>query len=228
MTTKKASRKVSDRDIKLLYGRSAARCNICRQVLIEPKIGEDGFVHLGEMAHNVAFSDRVGAPRAIDGMSGDNSYNNLILLCPSDHERVDQNTAEYTVEKIRLIKKKFEEWINDRLSLKEKPDSQMVKTIYSLINVQEILNSLEYAPTYIGSDITDWGDLYNEFFLKNSPSSYPFKDIQLQKLTENINNLYFELREYLLFNNKYIFNAINDTFKINHSEDLRELCNLAE
>lgn len=224
--TKKASRKVSDRDIKILYGFSAARCNICGKELFEPKVNEDGFIHLGEMAHNIAFSNKAGSPRAIDGQSGDNSYNNLILLCTLDHERVDQNTFKYTVEYIQQIKSQFEEWIRNRLSLKEKPDTTMVKGIYSLVNVQSILNSLDSAPHYIHSNLTDWADLYNEYFLKNSPSLYPFKDVHLQELTDKVSELYFELSQYLFYSNHYIYNPHTYFFKQNHTFDLSVLCSL--
>lgn len=220
------SRQVLPKDFKLLYGFSAARCNICKKVLFEPKVNEDGYIHIGEMAHNIAYSDKDSAPRAIDGMSGDNSYSNLILLCALDHKRADQNTAKYTVEYLRYLKNTFEQWVDNRLAFQEKPDMGMIKGVYELVNVQSILNSLDSAPSYIHSDLTDWGDLHNEYFLKNSPFSYPFKDVILQELTEKVTELYSELSQYLLFGNYYIYNHHTHFFTMNHNMDLSNLCRM--
>ncbi|MFA2917564.1 HNH endonuclease [Acinetobacter pittii] len=220
------SRNVLAKDIKMLYGLSADRCNICGIKLHEPKENELGYIHLGEMAHNIAYSAHESAPRAIDGKSGDNSYENLILLCALDHERIDQNPAKYTIDYLKKIKKEFENHVDNRLDRTVKPDTYMVKGAYSLINVQSVLNSLDCAPSFIHSDVTDWGDLYNEFFLKNSPSLYPFQDVILQELTEKVSELYFELSQYLFYDNQYIYNHHTHVFKMNHDLDLSKLCNL--
>ena len=76
--------------------------------------GEQPFI-LGEAAHIIA--------KRPDGPRGDASvpvekldaYENLILLCPTQHAVVDKNPRAYSVEELRRIKHEHEEWV--RVSL---------------------------------------------------------------------------------------------------------------
>jgi len=61
-------------------------------------------------------------PRDLD------DYRNLILLCPTHHKEIDDQPAEYTIEQLREIKRKHEEWVNETLDLRaEIPDSFWAK-----------------------------------------------------------------------------------------------------
>lgn len=197
-----ATRKVSERDIKMLYGLSAARCNICAKVLFEPKVNEDGFIHVGEMAHNIAFSEMASAPRAIDGMSEDNSYQNLILLCANDHLNVDQNTRFYTVDKIREIKTNFEKNIHIRLDEKVKPDQHLVNLINGYYNLQSILNQLNDPLYCLPFNIDMVLRIYNEILIPSIPSSFPFNDENLNQLMAQMIDFSSQLPPFL---NSYYF-----------------------
>lgn len=79
---------VTEADIKLLWGRAAGLCS-------QPGCGTDltnsseaGRAYsVGEMAHVIAKSAQ--GPRG-DGEGGDDSYANLILLCPTHHRHIDK------------------------------------------------------------------------------------------------------------------------------------------
>lgn len=80
---------ISDPDIKLLWGRAAGICSNpqCQKdltILLE-HVGA-GYI-IGEMAHVIA--RQPGGPRGrVEG--GSDSYQNLVLLCPSCHRMIDK------------------------------------------------------------------------------------------------------------------------------------------
>ena len=45
-----------------------------------------------------------------------NSYENLIVLCPTCHRKIDAHAREYTAEHLVRIKKDHEDWMRDALS----------------------------------------------------------------------------------------------------------------
>lgn len=87
---------ISERDIKRLWGRAAGRCS-------EPSCGRDCAPYLdgdtpsviGDMAHVVARNS--AGPRG-DDLDGPDTYENLVLLCPTHHRMVDAAPRKFTVE----------------------------------------------------------------------------------------------------------------------------------
>ena len=78
---------IKDKDVKTLWGLSAGRCS--RPGCDEPCIRflTDDPTVIGEMAHVIAKSP--DGPRGVsDG--GSDTYQNLILLCPTHHTEVDK------------------------------------------------------------------------------------------------------------------------------------------
>ena len=80
---------ISDPDIKLLWGRAAGMCSNphCQKdltILLEN--GEAAYI-IGEMAHVVARQPM--GPRGRQA-GGSDSYQNLLLLCPSCHRIIDK------------------------------------------------------------------------------------------------------------------------------------------
>lgn len=79
---------LSEKDIKKLWGLAAGRCS-------EPTCGIDCLVFLdendptviGEMAHIIA--KKPNGPRGIND-GGDDTYENMILLCPTHHRIIDK------------------------------------------------------------------------------------------------------------------------------------------
>jgi hypothetical protein len=103
---------ISDSDYKLLWGRAAGICSNpeCREDLTV--ILEKGkSYNVGEMAHMIAKS--ADGPRG-SGSKEDNSYDNLILLCPTCHTRIDKAPDEYPVGMLREWKAAHEKEIRSR------------------------------------------------------------------------------------------------------------------
>ncbi|MDR3483117.1 MAG: HNH endonuclease signature motif containing protein [Burkholderiaceae bacterium] len=79
---------ISDNDYKILWGRAAGICSnpSCDEDLTVMLNGGGGY-NVGEMAHVIARSP--GGPRGqADG--GADTYDNLILLCPTCHRKIDK------------------------------------------------------------------------------------------------------------------------------------------
>jgi hypothetical protein len=97
---------ISEKDIKLLWGRAAGRCSApnCGEDLT-PLLVKSGDVVLGEMAHVIG--RKLGAARA-NGKAPDDSYENLILLCPTHHTLVDKAEDDYPITVLMSWKKDWE------------------------------------------------------------------------------------------------------------------------
>jgi hypothetical protein len=74
-------------------------------------------VILGDVAHIVAASP--AGPRGDPFMApvDRNRYENLILLCNTHHQLIDDQEATFTPERLRAIKGDHERWVEDRLTL---------------------------------------------------------------------------------------------------------------
>lgn len=93
-------------DTKILWGKAGGRCSApdCNEDLTA--IVATGRYVVGEMAHIIG--DKPTAARGIPE-GGSNNYENLILLCPTHHTRIDKAPeGEYPVEMLQDWKKKHE------------------------------------------------------------------------------------------------------------------------
>lgn len=101
---------ISEKDIKKLWGLAAGRCSRpgCALECIRFLDSADPTV-IGEMAHIIA--KKPDGPRGqLEG--GDDTYENLILLCPTHHTEVDKAPAGvFTVELIHHWKRAHEEYV---------------------------------------------------------------------------------------------------------------------
>jgi hypothetical protein len=121
---------ISEKDIKLLWGRAAERCSFpeCRiRLTQDKKLASDSFP-LGEQAHIVGENET--APRGKSNLtqSQRNSYYNLILLCPNHHTIVDKNPEDYSIEKLHLFKDQHEYWVQHTLS-EDKDSSKTAQNV---------------------------------------------------------------------------------------------------
>jgi len=112
---------ITERDIKLLWGRSASRCAFsdCQMELTMDSVAGDASA-VGEMAHIVG--EKEGAARGVSKMplSHRNSYSNLILLCPTHHTIIDkkENVADYPVEILHEMKDAHETRVREMFAAK--------------------------------------------------------------------------------------------------------------
>jgi hypothetical protein len=148
------------KDIKLLWGRAANLCSMCRQ-----EVAHDGpatgSTPIGEQAHIVAEED--GGPRGHSVLTADerNSYPNLILLCPTCHTKIDKASGDYPIEKLHSIKTQHELWVKETLSARDTADepamllySHLVDRTVNLLQLEEWENWTSYA----ASPDMEWPD----------------------------------------------------------------------
>jgi len=110
-------RSYRQRDLKLLWSRSGGICSFpgCTEFLSQP----DSLNIIGEIAHIVALSSEGPRGDSAFPASKINTYENLILLCPTHHGIVDAPHSLWTVADIIKMKGDHEEWVRRRLSIGE-------------------------------------------------------------------------------------------------------------
>lgn len=96
----------------MVWARSAGRCNFCnRLVTMNDDLGEP--VSIGELAHNVGWSDN--SPRGDDPLEGEQRQEpeNLVLACRNCHKPIDDGgvVGRYTVEELKKHKIEHEKRI---------------------------------------------------------------------------------------------------------------------
>jgi hypothetical protein len=106
---------ISDADLKRLWGRAAGRCSYpsCGEELVK-YLDPANVPILGEMAHVIAHS--ADGPRGTKGKERDDSYANLILLCPTHHTLIDTAPAKFPSEMLHEWKAKHETHVTTALA----------------------------------------------------------------------------------------------------------------
>lgn len=102
--------KVPDREWKIVLARSGGFCAFpsCGKQLTEVGSGKSETAFLGDVAHIVADSRQ--GPRGDDEMSDADrdKHPNLVLLCPTCHDRVDKQPRTFSIPVLRKIKEDHE------------------------------------------------------------------------------------------------------------------------
>ena len=125
---------ISQRDIKLLWGRAASRCSICRIELSQDNTAGSASFPIGEQAHIVG--EEMDGPRGSSVLSPDerNSYHNLMLLCPTHHAIIDKNVEDYPVERLYLYKSRHELWVQQSLASNTPIDTRPISDLLRLVD----------------------------------------------------------------------------------------------
>ncbi|MDP2633690.1 MULTISPECIES: HNH endonuclease signature motif containing protein [unclassified Pseudoalteromonas] len=170
--------------IKLLFSRSAGLCNICGQSVLEKD------VVIGDMAHVIAHSP--DGPRGLRGQSGDNSYENLILLCLKDHRIVDRKKDLYPAEMLLEKKRCFEENIKKRIQFDFEYDQDLtsLNNLFIYIPIKKFYGMVSDLPFKISINF-DAAGIFQDYF-KDDPTFYPFRD---SKLTNYWDNLLYDMHK---------------------------------
>lgn len=111
------SRKYPLPDVKLLWGRSAARCNepSCRIVCVADATATEKDAIFGKIAHIFAHSD--DGPRANPSLTPQqrDCYDNWILLCSNHHDVIDKQPDSFPAKTLLTWKADHESWVHDSL-----------------------------------------------------------------------------------------------------------------
>ncbi len=119
---------VSEPDIKRLWGKSAGRCSFpdCGKNCVQ-FLEQSGETIIGEMAHVIAQSET--GPRGKRGAPGPDTYENMILLCPTHHTLVDKAPNDFPELRLREWKTSHERRVDESL---RSPDFDSKSELYSL------------------------------------------------------------------------------------------------
>lgn len=141
---------VSDKDIKLLWGRAAGMCSKpdCRRKLSDLGERDESYL-VGEMAHVIA--KNVGGPRT-DGKGGADTYDNLILLCPTDHRDIDKSPeGTYPEALLHAWKREHETWIDEvTTSNVVQSREELIINIFDLLGQNKLIYE-EFGPNSINA-----------------------------------------------------------------------------
>ena len=109
---------ISQRDVKLLWGRAAGRCSFpeCKIKLSQDKNRASDTFPLGEQAHIVGENKNSSRGNSTLTRKERDSYFNLILLCPTHHTIIDNDPEDYPIEKLYFIKAQHELWVEEKFS----------------------------------------------------------------------------------------------------------------
>ena len=125
---------MKERDVKLLWGRAGGICAICKAKLSQESTGAGTAFPVGEAAHIVAES--ASGPRGGSQLTDAerDGYTNRILLCPTDHAIVDKSPADFPVERLHILKREHELWVEQQLSVVDERNRVAQEIYASLVD----------------------------------------------------------------------------------------------
>lgn len=181
--------------VNLLYAKSG---NICEMYGCHNQLLHDNNSKISEICHIEAISEN--GPRYNAELSEEyiNSYDNLILLCPTCHSIIDNKSNEplYTVEYLKNMKKYHEQKVEESLLEKSAIERPIAVEQY---NVGKIMEQFELIYEKEIDEIFIYDVLKNVLLMKRAIRSV-ISNIACQCNEENtkkINTLRFMNRENL-------------------------------
>lgn len=99
---------------KILYAKCAGQCCICKDAIVI-ETTKNGLKQVGEMAHIAGENE--GSARYDTTMTDEQrfAYDNLMLLCPTCHTKIDKAPESYPIELLKNYKQKHEANIKAQL-----------------------------------------------------------------------------------------------------------------
>lgn len=155
---------------KMLWGRAANRCAICKKELVIDATETDDESLIGEACHIVAQSEN--GPRGISPLTLEerDKFANLILLCNLDHKVVDDQYLANPVEHLIAIKAEHENWV--KLTLNFDPRKQHDEEVYA-----------DYIETWESYIQLDKWDVWTSWLLGHGqPALYDSPKKQLEEI----------------------------------------------
>lgn len=136
---------IPEKDIKKLWGLAAGRCSKpgCEEECIKFLNSYDPTV-IGEMAHVIA--RKPDGPRGLT-IGGEDTYENLILLCPTHHTEIDRAPEGiFTAEIIYGWKRRHEERVRNSFLSPHFPDAQRLAIEIKRLLVKNKITWERYGP----------------------------------------------------------------------------------
>jgi len=182
---------ISDKTISKLFGLAAGRCSMCKEEVVERN------VKIGEMAHIIA--KRKGGARGALPVNGDiNGYDNLILLCPNDHTRVDNDEDRYPPEVLHRIKNEHEAYVRQRFDHQSQGRAMDVgglKALMLYLPFTQLIYLTQSLPERFNHKLHFFSETFENFALDN-PQCRPFSDSFLEGHYVNFANSMVNLIDY--------------------------------
>ena len=167
---------VTDKTISKLFGLAAARCSICKTVVVERD------VKIGEMAHIIAKKE-AGARGGLPVVGDINGYDNLILLCPNHHAEVDKKEDRYPPEELHRYKNEHEAYVRHLF------ENQTQKRVMDVSGLRALMLYLPF--TQMIALTNGLPERFNHLlfyvyetcgsFAKDNPQCRPFGDANLER-----------------------------------------------
>lgn len=215
-TRSPAKKQIGSKHVKLLWGRAAERCAMCRKPLTanSREVGTNSYV-LGEQAHIAGEKPDAARYDATLSETYVNSYANLILLCKNDHGEVDKNRVDWAAADLHQLKQDHEAWVRERFDEKgtmyRERDLRTIERIMKEIYTKEVFRIYEDLPRRIF-----FRDLYfHEQFVEvvGAPSFRLFdsaaNDVVLRVL-ESWGRCYEHLGQYRMAGDRLLFSNDGD------------------
>ncbi len=152
---------ISDKDRKRLWARSGNRYAICRSPLVAASTDLDPEAVVGDEAHIAARSP--GGPRYATCAPADvDTDANLLLLCRTDHKKIDDQPRYYTPERLHQIKNAHQNWVETQLSatpkpLRIEPENPGPPTLRLLSTGTDVWNVIAHSHRYYLTDLDERG-----------------------------------------------------------------------
>ncbi len=141
---------ITEKAIKILWSNAAGRCSFsnCGMRLTVDQAGISAPYTLGEMAH--IKGKKEGSNRYDKNQPNEerDSYENLILLCPTHHTLIDkaENETRYPTELLLEMKRTHEDNISKRLEEEDMSDIEKIKDKISIYLAENHQAWLQYGP----------------------------------------------------------------------------------
>jgi len=134
---------------------------------------------VGDECHIIA-AERSG-PRGMHtnrDEKGIDCHSNLVIMCKVHHKQIDDQFHEFTVERLREIKRQHELWVAEKLEVKPKKREPI--RLRRIESGGELFSCIEGSSAHVAThaepttaeeadllggilqDISDYGDLYND------------------------------------------------------------------
>lgn len=169
---------ISDKTRKILWSKSGNCCAMCNQKLVVEIDGNNTVI--GEECHII--SSKQNGPRH-KYLPNYDTYDNLILMCPTHHKIIDDNEMTYTEELLHMLKKNHENSVFIKSKNEEELNIILTKSTSVRDLVRAIYNAEQFATDYPVECKEDY-ELFQEFIdlVNNSDVLYDYDEFERMRI----------------------------------------------